>query len=348
MRPLLTLSGGVTQVESRFRDWKPVQTVEGVHLCVTGRQTTRGRGNGRRRLKSHATASFSDRLDQHFTRRVCMVTGASSGIGKETAGKLAELGATVVMVCRSKERGERAMADVRGRSHNDSVELLLADFASLDSVRALAEAFLKNHDTLHVLINNAGLVRLRRSVTVDGFEVTFQVDYLSHFLLTNLLLGVLKRSAPSRIVNVSSVSHYRGHVDFDDLQMERGYGVMRAYSRAKLADGLFTYELSRKLEGTGVTANCLHPGSVATTMATKPLGPLSFVWKALRPFLLSPREGAESPVYLATAPELERETGKYFDRMIERRSSADSYDRAAAERLWKESERLAGISPAPS
>ena len=228
--------------------------------------------------------------------KVCMVTGANSGIGRETAERLAELGATVVMVCRSKERGEKAMADIRRHSHSGSVELLLADFASLGSVRALAEEFLRNHGALHVLVNNAGVVRLRRSVTADGFETTFQVDYLSHFLLTNLLLGILKKSAPSRIINVSSVSHFRGHLDLEDLQMKKGYGVMRAYSRAKLADVLFTYELSRRLEGTGVTANCLHPGSVATGMAGRALGPFSFVWNVSRLFLLSPREGAETPV----------------------------------------------------
>jgi NAD(P)-dependent dehydrogenase (short-subunit alcohol dehydrogenase family) len=160
-----------------------------------------------------------------------MVTGANSGIGKEAAEKLAELGATVVMVCRSKDRGERAMADIKRRSHSDSVELLIADFTSLNSVRALTKEFCEKHDVLHVLLNNAGVARVRRSTTFDGFETTFQVDYLSHFLLTNLLLELLKKSSPSRIINVSSDSHHRGHLNFDDLQTERGHGVMRVTSR---------------------------------------------------------------------------------------------------------------------
>jgi len=276
--------------------------------------------------------------------RVCLVTGANSGIGKETAVGLAELGTKVVMVCRSRERGEAALADIRKRSRSDSVELLLADLASLDSVRALAKEFLEKHESLHVLVNNAGVAMVRRSETVDGFETTFQVDYLSHFLLTNLLLDQLKRSAPSRIVNVSSESHYGGHLKLEDLQMKRGYGVMKAYSQAKLAQVLFTYELSRRLEGTGVTANCLHPGAVATNIWSRPLGPLSFLGNVSRLFLISPRAGAETPVYLASSPEVDGVTGKYFDKKREKKSSAESYDSELAGRLWAESAKMTGLS----
>ena len=276
--------------------------------------------------------------------RVCLVTGANSGIGKETAVGLAELGTKVVMVCRSRERGEAALADIRKRSRSDSVELLLADLASLDSVRALAKEFLEKHESLHVLVNNAGVAMVRRSETVDGFETTFQVDYLSHFLLTNLLLDQLKRSTPSRIVNVSSESHYGGHLKLEDLQMKRGYGVMKAYSQAKLAQVLFTYELSRRLEGTGVTANCLHPGAVATNIWSRPLGPLSFLGNVSRLFLISPRAGAETPVYLASSPEVDDVTGKYFDKKREKKSSAESYDSELAGRLWAESAKMTGLS----
>jgi len=276
--------------------------------------------------------------------RVCMVTGANSGIGKETARKLAELGGDVVMVCRRRDKGERALTDIRERSRSDRVELLLADFASLDSVRSLAKGFGETHDSLHVLVNNAGLANVTRSVTADGFETTFQVDYLSHFLLTNLLLDLLKKSAPSRIVNVSSVAHYYGHINFDDLQMERGYAVMKAYSQAKLAQVLFTHELAMRLEGTGVTVNALHPGAVATNIWGASLGPLSFVGKATRLFLISPERGAETPVYLASSPEVEGVTGKYFDDTLERRSSAESYDQEVAQRLWKTSAALVGLS----
>jgi len=279
-----------------------------------------------------------------LAQRVCIVTGASSGIGKETSKKLARLGATVVMVCRNQKRGERAMSEIKSASKNAEVELLLANFASLDSVRALAREFLEKHDSLHVLVNNAGGVYATRSVTADGFETTFQVDYLSHFLLTNLLLDVLEKSAPSRIINVSSTSHYGGHLNFDDLQMKKGYGVMKAYSQAKLAQVLFTYELSRRLEGTGVMVNALHPGAAATNIWKSPMGPFSFLGNVSRLFLISPERGAETPTYLASSPEVEGVTGKYYDHMREKQSSAESYDEPAARRLWNESEKMAGLS----
>ena len=277
--------------------------------------------------------------------RVCMVTGANSGIGRATSEKLAELGAHVVMVCRTRERGEGALNRVKGENPGAKVELLIADFNSLESVRSLAGEFAARYDSLHVLVNDAGVAEVRRSVTVDGFETTFEVDYLSHFLLTNLLLNLLKGSAPSRIVNVSSVAHYGGHLDFDDLQMERGYEVMKAYSRAKLAQVLFTYELSRRLEGTGVTANCLHPGAVATNIWGRSLGPFSFVGNISKLFLISPERGAKTSVYLASSPEVEGVTGKYYDQMREKKSSGDSYDAALAEKLWNESEKLVGLQP---
>ena len=276
--------------------------------------------------------------------KVCMVTGASSGIGRATAGKLARLGATVILVCRNRAKGERAMDFVRRESGTSSVELLLADFGSFQSVRQLARTYLGSHDSLHVLVNNAGIAKLTRSVTPDGFEATFQVDYLSQFLLTNLLLDVLKKSAPSRIVFVSSASHYGGRIDLDDLQMEKGYSVMKAYSRAKLAQVLFAYELAERLDGTGVTANCLHPGTVATNIWGRPLGRLSFVMKVARLFLISPEEGAETPVFLASSPELEGVTGKYFDRKRERRSAAASYDKTLARDLWDLSAASVGLA----
>jgi NAD(P)-dependent dehydrogenase (short-subunit alcohol dehydrogenase family) len=276
--------------------------------------------------------------------KVCMITGANSGIGRATAERLAEMGATLVMVCRSKEKGVGAMEAIKKRSGNDSVELLLADFGSLASVRALAAEFLRLHDRLHVLVNNAGVAVVTRTVTSDGLESTFQVDYLSQFLLTNLLLEVLKRSAPSRVVMVSSVAHYGGHLDFDDLQMEKGYGVMKAYSRAKLAQVLFTYELARRLQGTGVTANCLHPGAVATNIWGRPLGPLSFLAKVTRLFMISPARGAETSVYLATSPEVDGVSGRYFDDRREKKSSDDSYDPGLAKTLWDRSASLAGLT----
>jgi NAD(P)-dependent dehydrogenase (short-subunit alcohol dehydrogenase family) len=276
--------------------------------------------------------------------KVCIVTGANSGIGRVTAEELAGMGATVAMVCRNQSRGERALSEIRAKT-GGTVELLVADFASLDSVRRMAEEFRKTHDSLQVLVNNAGMVRVRRSVTADGFERTFQVNYLSHFLLTRLLLDSLKKGAPSRIVNVSSASHYGGFIPLDDLQLTKGYGVMRAYGQSKLAQVLFTYELSRRLTGTGVTANCLHPGAVATNIWGSAMGPLAAIGKVSKLFLLSPARGAETPVYLASSPEVEGVTGKYFDEKREKKSSAVSYDEKLAAKLWEMSSAMVGLSP---
>jgi NAD(P)-dependent dehydrogenase (short-subunit alcohol dehydrogenase family) len=254
------------------------------------------------------------------------------------------MGGTLVMVCRNRSRGERARSEIHAKTGGE-VELLLADFASLDSVRRLAEEFRKTHDSLQVLVNNAGMVRLRRSVTTDGFETTFQVNYLSHFLLTRLLLDSLEKGAPSRIVNVSSDSHYGGSIPLDDLQLKKGYGVMRAYGQSKLAQVLFTYELSRRLMGTGVTANCLHPGAVATNIWGSTMGPLSAIGKVSKLFLISPARGAETPVYLASSPGVEGVTGKYFDEKKEKRSSTASYDENLASKLWQMSSAMVGMSP---
>ena len=275
--------------------------------------------------------------------RTCVVTGANSGIGLVTARELARLGASVVMVSRSKERGERALEKVKSKAEGGKVELVVSDFASLASVRGLAARLVREHESLEVLVNNAGLANVRRSVTADGFETTFQVNYLSQFLLTVMLLGSLKKGATSRIVNVSSVGHFSGRIDFDDLQTEKGYGVMKAYSQSKLAMVLFTYELARRLQGTGVTANCLHPGTVATNIWGRSLGPASFLTKVSRLFMSSPETGAKTSVYLASSPAVEGVTGKYFDRMVERQSSQDSYDEDLARKLWETSVRLLGL-----
>jgi NAD(P)-dependent dehydrogenase (short-subunit alcohol dehydrogenase family) len=280
-----------------------------------------------------------------MSNKVCMVTGANSGIGKETARRLAELGATTIMVCRNREKGRKSLMEIRETSGNPKVELLLADFASLDSVRSMTIEFQKAHDSLHVLVNNAGLVRLTRSVTVDGLETTFQVNYLSHFLLTRLLLDLLMRNGPSRIINVSSASHYNGHLNLEDLQMQKGYGVMRAYGQSKLAQVLFTYELARRLEGKGVTVNALHPGTVATNIVGNSLGHFSFLGKLSRLVLMGPSDGAETSVYLASSKEVEGITGKYFDKKREKESSTESRDRQLAERLWVSSSKLVNLEP---
>jgi NAD(P)-dependent dehydrogenase (short-subunit alcohol dehydrogenase family) len=271
--------------------------------------------------------------------RICLVTGATSGIGKATVMGLAQRGATVVMVGRDREKGEAVQGEIKTKSGNEAVDLLLADLSSQESIRQLAENFLQRYTKLHVLINNAGMSSLRRRETVDGLEVTFAVNQLAPFLLTNLLLDVLKASAPSRIINVSSNSHKSGYINMDDLQSEKKY--MRAYGQSKLALVLFTYELARRLQGTGVTANCLHPGFVATNFGQNGTGPLGRgVIKFLSRFGMSPEEGAKTSIFLATSPEVEGVTGKYFVKSIPKRSAPITYDETLQRQLWEESARL--------
>src|ERR671912_2543455 len=196
--------------------------------------------------------------------KVCMITGATSGIGKATVMGLASIGASVVMVGRDRGRGEAALAEIKEGSSNASVDLMLADLSSQQEIHRLADEFKEAYPRVDVLINNAGEIRSKRVTTADGLEMTFAVNHLAYFLLTNLLLDLLMASAPSRIVNVSSGDHSNGAIDFDDLQGQKGYKGARAYSQSKLANVLFTYELARRLKGTGITANCLHPGVVRT------------------------------------------------------------------------------------
>src|SRR2546427_4290388 len=195
--------------------------------------------------------------------RVCMVTGANSGIGKAAAAGLAGMGATVVLVCRDRKKGEAALSEMKEKSGNSSLDLVLSDMSSMQSVRQLASEFRRKYDRLHVLVNNAGLFMLRRTTTGDGLETTFEVDYLSHFLLAGLLIDLLKAGAPSRLVEVSSVAHYNGHIDFDDLPGEKGYGGVVAYSPTKRTKERLPFQISGRVKRTGVTANCLHPRAVA-------------------------------------------------------------------------------------
>lgn len=272
--------------------------------------------------------------------KTCIVTGANSGLGKETALALAQMKANVVMVCRNKHKGDAARREISNESGNESVDLLLSDLSSLAEVRALAAEVRNRYGELHALVNNAGVFSLSGR-TADGFETTFAVDYLAPYLLTNLLLELLKSSAPSRIVNVSSVAHFGGRIDFDGIRKGGGSSGWGAYSNSKLALVMFTYELARRLKGTGVTANCLHPGGVATN-----------IWRVppaiVRPFLKSAKEGAETQIYLASSPEVEGVSGKYFENKKEKRSSDESYDETKALALWEETSRLVGLSPRPA
>lgn len=275
--------------------------------------------------------------------KTCLVTGATSGIGKETALGLARKGAAVVLAARDRARGEAARAEIVKRSGNAGVSFLVADFASLAEVRRLAAEVRSTHPALHVLVNNAGVMLRKRSVTRDGFETTFAVNHLAPFLLTNLLLDLLKAGAPARIVNVASEAHRSGALGFDDLQSERGFDGYRVYGTSKLANVLFTSELARRLDGTGVTVNALHPGVVATGIVRDFPALVRGGWGL---FTMSAGKGARTSLYLATSPEVEGMTGKYFDECAEVRPSRAACDEAAARKLWEVSERLTGLGGA--
>ena len=278
--------------------------------------------------------------------KVVVVTGASAGIGKETAGVVAGMGARVVMCGRDPKRSQAAHREVKERSGNPDVDLIVADFASMGEVRRVAAEIDARYDRLDVLLNNAGLWLHSRRETPDGFEATFAVNHLSMFLLTDLLLGKLKASAPSRVVIVSSNGHLRGAIDFDDLHRRRRYSGLRAYMDSKLANVYFAYELARRVGGSGVTSNALHPGMVRTRLFTGHLpwfvrAPASLL--TYLPLLLSPARGAETPVYVATSPELDGVTGRYFVKRRDVPSGPHSYDEETAGRLWDLSAEMTGL-----
>ncbi len=284
-------------------------------------------------------------IDVDMRGKVCVVTGANSGIGKETALSLARMGATVVLVCRSESRGTAARDDIKSQTGNDAVSLLLADFSSQQQVRDLAVSILEQFDRLDVLVNNAGVTPWERRVTDEnGLELIFAVNHLAPFLLTTLLLDRLQASAPARVVTVSSGAHRRVSLNFDDLQNEQRYVPFDVYSQSKLANVYFTYELARRLEGSGVTANCLHPGVVSTALFRDLPPLLGLAVKFARPLLLSPAQGADTVVYLAAAPDVAEVSGRFFERREAVQSSPVSYDLEAARRLWEVSEALAAES----
>jgi len=287
--------------------------------------------------------------------KTVVVTGANSGIGRETAVGLARMGAKVVITVRDRTRGEAAVSDIRARSGNEKVAMVVFDLGDLASVRSGASQILETCDRIDVLLNNAGIVLSDRRVSADGLEATFAVNHLGPFLLTELLMDRIKNSSPSRIVNVASTAHKgaRRGLNFDDLQSTFAYSGMRVYSQSKLANIYFTTELARRLADTGVTANCLHPGTVATGYGrdgdTK--GVLSFGLKVIKPFILTAEKGARTSVYLASSPEVSAVTGKYFVKCRPAVPSKAARDDAAAKRLWEVSEELvaqagAGAQPA--
>ena len=275
--------------------------------------------------------------------KVVLITGGTSGIGKAAAVELAGMGAEVVVTGRNPERGREAVGEIKARSGSDAVSLLIADLSVQAGVRGLAEEFRGGHDRLDVLVNNAGVVNQKRSETADGIESTLATNHLAPFLLTNLLLDLLKESAPSRIVTTASEAERWGRLDFDDLQSRKRYGAFPVYGMTKLANIVFTIDLAERLEGTGVTATCYHPGAVNTNFGTGSGGIGTFFFKAFKPFMRSPEKGADTLVYLASSPDVEGMSGKYLSdrKLITAKSVA--YDAGARRQLWEASESLTGL-----
>jgi len=286
---------------------------------------------------------MTEQLKDSMNGKIVLITGATSGIGRETALGLSKKHATLVLVGRSREKLDRTMSEIASQTGNHQLDSLVCDLTSMESVRSLAADFRAKYRRLDVLINNAGEIVSERRTTVDGYEYTLALDHLSHFLLTMLLMDVIKASAPSRIVNVSSSAHMLGHIDFDDLMGEKKYKAMRAYGQAKLANLLFAYELARRLAGTGVTVNALHPGAVRTNFGLGMKGRWRIILMLGKPFTINARKGAETSIYLASSPEVTGTSGKYFAKKKEKKSSKESYDESVAKRLWNESAKLTGV-----
>ena len=269
-----------------------------------------------------------------------MITGGTNGIGKETAVGLAQKGYQIIIIGRDPERTEAAVKEIKIRSDNQRVSYFNADFSQLSDVRKLADDFLRRYETLNVLINTAGFISRKRILTKEGFESQWAVNYLSPFLLTHLLLDRLKKNAPSRIVNVSAKAHEWGQIDFNDLQREHKYSGLKMYSQCKLASNMFTFELSRHLEDGHVTVNCLHPGIIRTGFD---VGAMSRFFTLFRPFFQSTEKGARTSIYLATSPEVDRVTGKYFANKKVKKSAKRSMERDAQKKLWELSMKQVGL-----
>jgi NAD(P)-dependent dehydrogenase (short-subunit alcohol dehydrogenase family) len=275
---------------------------------------------------------------------IAVVTGATNGIGKITARELAKKGYRVVLVARDAEKAARTATEIAAAAPGALIETIVCDLSSQKRIRAAAAEFHHRHDRLHVLVNNAGGIWMNRELTEDRIERTFATDHLGYFLLTHLLLPELRRGAPSRVVNVASEASRVGRIDFDDLQGEKRYNGARAYAQAKLANILFSSELSRRLDGSGVTSNALHPGTVASGFALNNTGLLRFGILLARPFLIGEEKGARTSIYLASSPEVDGVTGGYFVRNKPRLPPGNARDPEAARRLWEVSARMCGVA----
>lgn len=279
-------------------------------------------------------------------REICLVTGANSGIGKEIAKGLALSGAHVIMVCRDIKKGTTALEEIKTLSGSNAIDLLIADLSSQADLRLLAKTIEERYAKLHVLINNAGLVSYKKTLSVDNIEMTLAVNHLAPFLLTLLLQNLLKKSAPSRVINISSAAHKWAKLDINDLNYEhRKYRFMHAYSQSKLITNMMTFELARKLSGTGVTVNCVHPGAVKTNIGSDPThnATLKFIDKLIKSVLISPQQAAKPIIDYALSPNWEKISGKYLVKGKEAKSSKISYDQILAEKIWQMSTKLVGV-----
>ena len=279
--------------------------------------------------------------------KIVLITGGSSGIGKETTRALAHKGATIVMACRDIAKAGKASDEIKNETGNSNIDIMLLDLASLDSIREFARNFLKKYDRLHVLINNAGVFCMKREETADGFEKSIGVNHLGTFLLTNLLLPIIRKTPGARIVNVASDGHYQAQIDLNDLQFTKNFNSMKVYGASKMAMVIFTLDLAERLKGTGITVNALHPGNVATNMWDLwPNGKWYQVIlsKIIHLFLISVEEGARTVIHLASSDDVQNITGKYYSKMKLKDVSPKCKDQKLQKDLWRLSEKLTGIA----
>ncbi|HNW98693.1 MAG TPA: SDR family oxidoreductase [Bacteroidales bacterium] len=276
--------------------------------------------------------------------KICIITGATSGMGLATAVALAGMGATLGLVCRNREKGETVLKSIIEKTKNNKIELFIADLSSQAEIRKLAIEIKTKFPVINVLVNNAGGINHKRITTIDGFELTFAVNHLAYFLLTNLLLENLKAAPKARIISVASIASNYGKINFNDLNFEKRYDSFKVYAQSKLANIIFTYELARRLQGTNITANCLHPGMVKTRFATDMKNNyFGFFWKLINPILITAEKGAETAIWLASSPDAEGISGKYFKEKKEIKSIRSSYNPDIQKRLWEISEKFCNL-----
>jgi len=274
--------------------------------------------------------------------KICIVTGANSGIGYITALSFATQGTKLVMVCRNKEKGNKAMNEIKEKTKNANIELIILDFSSQNEIRQAAKIIVQKYPIIDVLVNNAGAIMDKRTETVDGYETTFATNHLGYFLFTNLLLNNLKAAPQARIINLASAAEGMGKINFEDLNLKTGYSSMKAYAQSKLANIIFTYELAKRLKNTSVTTNCVHPGVVKTNFGKELSGISKIIFPLFKPFMRNSEKGAETVIWLATSPDLKGISGKYFYDKKEKKSQPDSYNEIIQKKLWEVSEKMTG------